>query len=329
VRVGDMVNIQRAGDVIPQVLGIVPEERPKGARPYKFPTVCPCELKTEVVSEEGGVVRRCSGGLECPFQQVERLRHFVSRQAFDIEGLGLVHIENFWRDGLLRGPAELFRLHRRAGEIHKREGWGEQSVTKLLAAIEARRKIGLDRFIYALGMPMIGEATARGLAKEYVTVEDWLQGMLDASRERAKHAGETKKEKAAVEVGPAYGKLCNVPDIGVTTADKVAEFFAEEHNVHAVKDLLKELETQPFRLSARAASSKVAGKTVVFTGTLEKMTRSEAKARAEQLGAKVAGSVSARTDYVVVGADAGSKAKKAAELGLTTLTEDEWLEMIA
>jgi DNA ligase (NAD+) len=329
VRVGDMVSIQRAGDVIPQVLGIVPEERPKGAKPYKFPAACPCELKTEVVSEEGGVVRRCSGGLECPFQQVERLRHFVSRQAFDIEGLGLVHIESFWRDGLLRSPAELFRLHRRAKDIQDREGWGEQSVTKLLAAIEARRKIGLDRFIYALGMPMIGEATARGLAKEYVTVEDWLDGMVSASRERAKHADETKKEKAAADVGPAYGKLCNVPDIGVTTADKVAEFFAEEHNVHAVKDLLKELDVQPFRLSARAASSKVAGKTVVFTGTLEKMTRTEAKARAESLGAKVAGSVSARTDYVVVGADAGSKAKKAAELGLKTLTEDEWLELIA
>jgi DNA ligase (NAD+) len=174
---------------------------------------------------------------------------------------------------------------------------------------------------------MIGEATARNLAKEYVEAGDWLAAMQDAMRERKTHDVETRKEKAAADVGPAYGRLCNVPDIGVTTADKVVQFFAEQHNVHAVKDLLKELEVAPFRLSAAAATSKVAGKTVVFTGTLEKMTRSEAKARAESLGAKVAGSVSARTDYVVVGADAGSKAKKAAELGVTTLTEDEWIAM--
>ena len=328
VRPGDMVQIQRAGDVIPQVLGIVPEERPKGAKPFHFPTVCPCDLKTPVIAEEGGVVRRCSGGLECPAQQVERLRHFVTRQAFDIEGLGLTHIENFWRDGLLKTPVDLFRLHRRADEIAEREGWAEQSTAKLLAAIEARRKIGLERFVYALGIPMIGEATARNLAKEYVTAEDWRGAMLDAMRERKAHEVETKKEKAAADVGPAYGRLCNVPDIGVTTADKVVQFFAEQHNVHAVKDLLHELEVEPFRLSAAAATSKIAGKTVVFTGTLEKMTRSEAKARAESLGAKVAGSVSARTDYVVVGADAGSKAKKAAELGLTTLTEDEWIAMV-
>jgi len=328
VRPGDMVNIQRAGDVIPQVLGVVLDERPKGARAWHFPTTCPCELKTAVVSEEGGVVRRCSGGLECPFQQVERLRYFVARHTFDIEGLGGTHIENFWRDGLLRSPADIFRLHNHRKAIAGREGWGEQSTSKLLAAIEARRQISLERFINALGMPMIGEATARALAKEYGNAEDWLAAMLEASHERRRNDVDTRKEKAAADVGPAYGRLCNVPDIGVTTADKVAAFFAESHNVHAIRDLLKQLEVEPFKLSAAAATSKVAGKTVVFTGTLEKMTRSEAKARAESLGAKVAGSVSARTDYVVVGADAGSKAKKAAELGVAILTEDEWLELI-
>ena len=216
VRPGDMVIVQRAGDVIPQVLGFVPEERPKNARKYKFPERCPCPLKTEVKSEEGGVVRRCSGGLECPFQQVERLRYFVSRNCFDIEGLGGTHIENFFNDGLLKVPGDIFRLKTREAEIRKREGWGDLSVRNLLAAIEARRTISLDRFINAIGIPLIGEATAKILAQEYGDADAWLSEMLKAAKERKKHPDDVKKEKAAAEVGESYGRLCNVEQIGVT-----------------------------------------------------------------------------------------------------------------
>jgi DNA ligase (NAD+) len=280
-----------------------------------------------VASEEGGVVRRCSGGLECPFQQVERLRYFVSRQAFDIEGLGGTHIENFWRDGLLKTPADLFGLRPREKELREREGWGEQSVQNLLDAIDARRSIALDRFINALGIPTIGEATAKALAREYGDVKEWLAQMLRARGERKASEAPTKKEKAAADVGEAYGRLCNVADIGVTTADRIVAFFDEGHNVEIIRKLIAEVDVQPFRSARVAADSPFAGKTMVFTGTLASMGRDEAEAKAEQLGAKVTGSVSKKTDYVVVGADAGSKAKKAAELGVTTLTEDEWLQM--
>jgi DNA ligase (NAD+) len=329
VRIGDTVRIQRAGDVIPQVLGVVEDLRPDDAKKFRFPRKCPCPLKTEVVREEGAVARRCSGGLACPFQQVERLRHFVGRGAFDIEGLGGTHIENFHADGLLDVPGDIFRLHKKEKELLAREGWQEKSVTKLLDAVEARRKIGFDRFIIGLGIPMIGEATAKNLAREYGAAEDFIAQMLQAAKERGKNAEPTKKEKAAEEVGEAYGRLCNVPDIGVTTADAVTHFFADKRNVDVVKDLAGELEIQSMaRRPAAAADSKIAGKTVVFTGSLEQMTRDGAKEQAEALGAKVAGSVSKKTDYVVVGADAGSKARKAEELGVTMLTEQEWLDLI-
>ncbi len=327
VRIGDTIEIQRAGDVIPQVLGVVQAMRPKDARPFKFPTRCPCKLKTEVVREEDGVVRRCSGGLECPYQQVERLRHFVSRGGFDIEGLGGTHIENFWNDGLLKTPADVFRLKTRADELRQREGWGEQSVRNLLDAIEARRSVALDRFINALGIPMIGESTAKALAREYGDVEEWLAQMLAARGERKANEAPTKKEKAASEIGPAYGRLCNVTDIGVTTADKIVTFFAEGHNVEIIRQLIAEVKVEPFRTTKVSADSPFVGKTMVFTGTLATMSREDAEAKAESLGAKVTGSVSKKTDYVVVGADAGSKAKKAAELGVKTLTEEEWLQM--
>ena len=330
VRVGDMVVVQRAGDVIPQVLGFVPEKRPKDARKYHFPRKCPCPLKTEVVREEGAVARRCSGGLACPFQQVERLRHFVGRGAFDIEGLGGTHIENFHADGLLNVPGDIFRLHKKRAQLLEREGWQEKSVGKLLDAIEARRNIGFDRFIIGLGIPMIGEATAKNLAREYGTADEFVAQMLQAARERGKNPEATKKEKAGEEVGEAYGRLCNVADIGVTTADAVTHFFADKRNVDVVEDLAGELEIEAMaRRPAAAADSKIAGKTVVFTGSLEQMTRDQAKDQAEALGAKVAGSVSKKTDYVVVGADAGSKAKKAEELGVAMLSEQEWLDLIA
>ncbi len=327
VRVGDMVTIQRAGDVIPQILGFVPEERPKKTRKFQFPTHCPCPLKTKVQSEEGGVVRRCSGGLECPFQQVERLRYFVSRNCFDIEGLGGTHIENFFNDGLLKVPGDIFRLPKKVDEIKKREGWGDLSVRNLIAAIEQRRTISLDRFINAIGIPLIGEATAKLLAQEYGDVDAWLAEMLAAAKERKKKPDEVKKEKAADEVGASYGRLYNIEQIGVTTADAMCAFFSEGHTVDIIKDLRKQLTVEAVTRRVVAADAPLKDKIVVFTGELSSMTRDAAKARAEELGAKVTDSVSKKTSLVVVGENAGSKARKASELGIQTLTEEEWVKL--
>ena len=327
VRAGDMVIVQRAGDVIPQVLGYVPEERPKKTAKFRFPTKCPCPLKTEVKSEEGGVVRRCSGGLECPFQLVERLRYFVSRNCFDIEGLGGTHIENFFNDGLLKVPGDIFRLPKKADEIRKREGWGELSVKNLISAIEARKTISLDRFINAIGIPLIGEATAKIMAQEYGDVDGWLGEMLKAAKERKKHSDEVKKEKAAANVGESYGRLCNVEQIGVTTADAIGAFFSEGHNVEIIRDLRKQLAVEGVKRRVVAADAPLKDKIVVFTGELSTMTRDAAKVRAEELGAKVTDSVSKKTSLVVVGENAGSKARKAAELGVQTLTEEEWVKL--
>lgn len=327
VRVGDMVIVQRAGDVIPQVLGYVPEERPKKTEKFHFPTHCPCPLKTKVASEEGGVVRRCSGGLECPFQQVERLRHFVSRNCFDIEGLGGTHIENFFNDGLLKIPGDIFRLMAHIDDIKKREGWGDLSVRNLVAAIEVRRTIPLDRLINAIGIPLIGEATAKILAQEYGDADTWLSEMLAAAKERKNNPDDVKKEKSAEIVGPSYGRLCTVEQIGVTTADAMCAFFSEGHTVDIIRDLLGQLTVQPVERRVVAADAKLRDKIVVFTGELTSMTRDAAKARAEELGAKVTDSVSKKTSLVVVGENAGSKARKATELGIQTMTEEEWLKL--
>jgi DNA ligase (NAD+) len=327
VREGDMVIVQRAGDVIPQVLGYVPEERPKKTEKFHFPTKCPCPLKTPVKSEEGGVVRRCSGGLECPFQQVERLRYFVSRNCFDIEGLGGTHIENFFNDGLLKIPGDIFRLPDKRDLIRKREGWGDLSVDNLIRAIEDRKTISLDRFINALGIPLIGEATAKIMAQEYGDVDDWLAEMLKAAKERKKAPDDVKKEKAAAEVGESYGRLCNIEQIGVTTADAIAAFFGEGHNVEIIRDLRKQLTVEAVKRRVIAADALLKDKIVVFTGELSTMTRDAAKARAEVLGAKVTDSVSKKTSLVVVGENAGSKARKAAELGVQTMTEEEWVKL--
>ncbi|MBI3199475.1 MAG: NAD-dependent DNA ligase LigA [Rhodospirillales bacterium] len=327
VRKGDMVIVQRAGDVIPQVLGYVPEERPKNTEKFHFPTKCPCPLKTPVKSEEGGVVRRCSGGLECPFQQVERLRYFVSRNCFDIEGLGGTHIENFFNDGLLKIPGDIFRLPGKKDLIKKREGWGDLSVNNLIKAIEDRKTISLDRFINALGIPLIGEATAKIMAQEYGDVDDWLAEMLKATKERKKAPDDVKKEKAAAEVGESYGRMCNIEQIGVTTADAIAAFFSEGHNVEIIRDLRKQLTVEAVKRRVIAADAALKDKIVVFTGELSTMTRDAAKARAEELGAKVTDSVSKKTSLVVVGENAGSKARKAAELGIETLTEEEWVKL--
>ncbi len=309
VRVGDTVVIQRAGDVIPQVVSVVLDKRPAGAVPYRIPDRCP-KCHSHAVREEGEAVRRCTGGLICPAQAVERLKHFVSRGAFDIEGLGAKQIEAFWQDEMILRPGDIFRLKARAEEIAAREGWGEQSVANLLAAVEARRRIGLDRFIYALGIRQVGQATARLLAKTYVSLRAFTRDM-----QRAKDPD--SEEHQALE---------NIDGIGPKVAAMIIDFFAEPHNIDVVGDLANEVQPEDFE--APATGSPIAGKTVVFTGTLATMTRGEAKARAEALGAKVAGSVSTRTDYLVAGAKAGSKARKAAEQGVETLSEQAWLALI-
>jgi DNA ligase (NAD+) len=321
-RDGDTVVIQRAGDVIPQVVSVVTERRPEGARPFSMREkltppgadhpVCPA-CGSLAVREEGEVAWRCTGGLVCPAQATERLLHFASRLAFDIEGLGEKNILAFWSDGLIKTPADVFRLKDRADAIREREGWGELSTKNLLDAIDRRRVISLDRLIYSLGIRQVGEATAKLLARHYRSFEDWRAAMLAA---------------AADEESDAYRELTNIGQIGPSVAGDILAFFKEPHNLEALDDLRTQLREVTPVAAPNHVASPIAGKTVVFTGTLEKMTRAEAKARAEALGAKIAGSVSKKTDYVVVGADAGSKAAKAAELGVTTLSEDAWLEMI-
>jgi DNA ligase (NAD+) len=317
VRIGDTVTIQRAGDVIPQVLGVVMEKRGRGAKVYKFPTHCPCALHTEVVRDttatgEAGVVARCTGELACPYQKVEHLRHFVSRRAFDIEGLGEKQIALFFEQGFVKEPADIFTLEARNGTIklEEQEGFGELSVRNLFNAIRARREISVERFVYSLGMRHVGETTARALARGYGSWE----AFHEASRKVA--AGDEE----------ARAEMDNLDQIGETVIASIAAYFGEAHNV----GMVERLTAQVTILDAEqpAASSAVAGKTVVFTGSLEKMTRDEAKAMAERLGAKTAGSVSKKTDYVVAGPGAGSKLNKAREAGVTVLTEDEWFELI-
>ncbi|HEY6655781.1 MAG TPA: NAD-dependent DNA ligase LigA [Methyloceanibacter sp.] len=318
VRIGDTVIVQRAGDVIPQILGVVEGKRPKGAKRFSFPTVCPAcgshavrEVNPATGKED--VVRRCTGGLICPAQRVERLKHFVSRNAFDIEGLGEKRIKELYDDRIIQSPPDIFTLTKseKGTKIAEREGWGELSARNLFNAIEARRAVKLDRFIYALGITHVGEITARLLARAYGSVEAFRDAMLAAARDRS---------------GEAYAELDNIEGIGPTVAEAIADFFAEPHNVEVVDELLREIRPEP--LEAIDHASPISGKTVVFTGSLEKMTRPEAKARAERLGAKVAGSVSKKTDYVVAGPGAGSKLKDAERLGLKVLSEDDWLTLI-
>ena len=324
IHIGDTVTIQRAGDVIPQVLDVIADRRPADARPYEVPDHCP-ECGSLAVREVGEAVRRCTGGLICPAQKLERLKHFVSRQAFDIDGLGGKHIEAFSADGLIDGAGDIFRLKDHADDLRGREGWGDKSVENLLDAIEDRREIGLDRLIYALGIRQVGETTARLLARNYGSYGAWRSAMEDVSRERHDNPDETKKPDL---IGEAYAELCNIDTIGMAVADELAGFFDADNkeNRRLLDDLGDELRIQDVA-PPETSDSAVSGKTVVFTGALETMTRSEAKTKAESLGAKVSGSVSKKTDYVIVGADAGSKAKKAAELGVTVLSEEDWQKM--
>ncbi|MDP1732257.1 MAG: NAD-dependent DNA ligase LigA [Devosia sp.] len=343
LRVGDTVIVQRAGDVIPQIVAVIPEKRPSGSEPYEFPHVCPAcgsEAVREINEKTGKVdaVRRCTGELICPAQAVEQLKHFVARDAMDIDGFGSENVELFFSEGLLKSPADIFKLRERADAVRhalfkrreqqaaeREKATGRQrkkvlsaeertyeGLDKLFAAIDARREPELDRFIFALGIRHVGETTAALFAKTFSTVE--------AFRETA--------EKAAHHHGDIHEVFPSINGIGDTVLRSVLDFFSNDRNVAALSDLLEEVRPKPYIVTI-SADSQVAGKTVVFTGSLERMTRSEAKAMAERLGAKVAGSVSANTDILVAGPGAGSKLKKAEELGLLVLDENQWLDLVA
>ncbi|MEQ1943017.1 NAD-dependent DNA ligase LigA [Mesorhizobium sp. VNQ89] len=331
IRVGDTVIIQRAGDVIPQILDILPEKRPAGSVPYVFPAECPA-CGSHAVREEGEAVRRCTGGLICPAQAVERVRHFVSRNAFDIEGLGEKQIEFFFNNDKpalrISTPADIFTLRRRQEglpatlegsleKLEKIEGFGAVSVKKLFDAIDARRQVAFSRFLFALGIRHIGETNAKRLARHFLSFD-----ALKKAAEAAK-IPEGKGDPGNAE----WQEIVGVNGIGGIVAEALVDFFAEEHNREAVDALLKEV-TPTDEEPIAAVSSPVAGKTVVFTGSLEKMSRDEAKAMAERLGAKVAGSVSKKTDLVVAGPGAGSKLKQATELGIEVISEDQWFERV-
>ncbi|HWW25560.1 MAG TPA: NAD-dependent DNA ligase LigA [Caulobacter sp.] len=402
VRIGDTVVIQRAGDVIPQIVQVALEERPSPPpEPYQFPHECPCPLKTPLAREVNAsgtesVVRRCTGEFACPFQRIEHLRHFVSRRAFDIEGLGEKQLAAFFEAGWIKEPADIFKLARdeeKLAELRTRDGYGETSVANLVKGIEARRTIGLDRVIYGLGMRDIGETTSTVLARNFDRFEDlqaaaeraaaqlpgavYLElagaaGVGPKARDELVEAGKgglkgdpwPQADSLEVKIGHAvprlnkparaalaerygdwnafaqalaqagqgapgedYLQLAAIDGIGPVAAQSIARFFAEEHNREKVRNLVAELDIQP--VTKPKTDTAVAGKTIVFTGSLEKMTRDEAKAQAEGLGAKVASSVSRKTDLVVAGPGAGSKLKTATELGIQVMTEDEWLEMVA
>ena len=317
IRIGDTVIIQRAGDVIPQVVDVVLDKRPKDAKPYHFPKKCPCYLHTDIVREETsageeGARNRCTGEFACPYQKIEHLKLFASRRAFDIEGLGEKQIELFFEKEWVKEPADIFKLERKhKRELLAEEGYGETSVKNLFDAIEQRREISLERFIFALGIRQVGETTALALARGYGS---W-KAFHDACLKVAKGDEETIAEMDALD------------QIGDTVIAAVASYFRESHNRGIVERLIKEVTI--LDAEKPKTDSAIAGKTVVFTGALEKMTREEAKATAERLGAKAAGSVSKKTDYVVAGPGAGSKLAEAQKHGVKVLTEDEWLRLIS
>ncbi|MDQ8727824.1 NAD-dependent DNA ligase LigA [Bradyrhizobium sp. LHD-71] len=319
IRIGDTVVVQRAGDVIPQIVSVVLDKRPKDAKPYKFPQKCPV-CGSHAVREEGEAVRRCTGALVCPAQAVERLKHFVSRNAFDIDGLGDKQVQEFYEAGIIMSAADIFTLEKRDARAQKkledREGYGEVSIRNLFAAIDARRKIELHRLIYALGIRHVGEGNAKLLARHYGTLDAFVEAMRAAAKGQSADANTTE----------AYEDLNSIEGVGEVVADAVVEFFAEPRNIKALDDLLEEIEVLAAERAAK--DSPVSGKTVVFTGSLEQMTREEAKAMAERLGAKVSGSVSKKTDLVVAGPGAGSKLKDAQKHGVQVLSEDDWFKLI-
>ncbi|MGB0498829.1 MAG: NAD-dependent DNA ligase LigA, partial [Rubricella sp.] len=314
IREGDTVTIYRAGDVIPKVEGVDLSRRPADATPYAFPETCPA-CGSRVIREEGEAVHRCTGALICPAQAVEKLKHFVSRAAFDIEGLGAKQVEAFFADGWVKSPADIFELRARYGsgglqQLKNREGWGEKSAANLFDAIDERRTIPLHRLIFALGIRHVGEATAKMLARHY--------GTWDAFRAAMEAADEDEAQRA---------ELLAIDGVGSVMAEAIVDFF-HEPEARVLLDRLTTHLTVEEAARPQTDGSPIAGKTVVFTGTLERMSRSEAKAQAEALGAKVSGSVSKKTDYVVAGPGAGSKETKARELGLTILSEEEWIALV-
>ncbi|MBD24329.1 MAG: DNA ligase (NAD(+)) LigA [Candidatus Marinimicrobia bacterium] len=314
IRVGDSVKIQRAGDVIPQISETIAIKRQGNSVPYPFPSNCPV-CGSLAVRKEGESARRCTGGLICPAQAVQRLKHFVSRDAFDIDGLGSKHIEAFFADNTISNPADIFTLEDRdrtfSTPMREREGWGSKSVENLFATINSRRSVTLERFIYALGIRQIGQSTARLLAQSYGTYENWCDAMVDAQNKESE----------------AYQDLINIEAIGELVAADLIAFFTEEHN----RNVLKTLSDQVIIISAvqsEILSSPISGKTIVFTGTFETMSRGEAKAQAQNLGAKVASSVSKKTDIVVTGPGAGSKLTKARDYGVKVMTEAQYIDFI-
>ncbi|HEX8578719.1 MAG TPA: NAD-dependent DNA ligase LigA [Allosphingosinicella sp.] len=325
VRPGDRVRIQRAGDVIPQVLeNLTPDA---DLPPYPFPTSCP-QCGSEAVREEGEVDVRCTGGLICPAQRVERLRHFVSRHALDIEGLGITNIESFFRDGLVQSPADIFTLTKES--LLARERWAEISAANLIAAIDAKRRPPLDRFLFALGIRHVGEVTARDLARRYTS---WagLRAMIDTALETRRGIvpalGEEERKYLARR-DKAVVAAIETPGIGPEVANALLDFFEEPHNRQVLDDL-QAAGVEPADLVWKTKESPVTGKTLVFTGSLETLSRDEAKAQAEKLGAKVAGSVSAKTDLLIAGPGAGSKLKKAQDLGIEVIDEAAWNALVA
>lgn len=316
IREGDWVQVYRAGDVIPKIADVDLSKRPKDSQPFAFPSRCPI-CGSDAPREEGDAVRRCSGGLICAAQAVEKLKHFVSRAAFDIEGLGAKQVEAFHADGWIKEPADIFTLRNRYGpgqltQLKNREGWGDKSATKLFDAIDDKRTIPLHRVIFALGIRHVGEVGAKMLARAFTSWSAFAEAV----------------DAAASQDGPAWEALLDIDGVGETLARSLVTAFAQEAERASIDRLVSELSIED-AVAPQASGSPVAGKTVVFTGTLEKMTRAEAKARAEALGARVAGSVSAKTDLLVAGPGAGSKAKKAADLGVETVDEDGWLDLIA
>ena len=313
IRIGDWVQVYRAGDVIPKIADVDLSKRPDDAQPYVYPTNCP-ECGSDAIREEGDVVRRCTGGIACPAQAIEKMKHFVSRAAFDIEGLGAKQVEQFMRDGWISEPADIFTLQERFGsgprQLKNREGWGAKSAENLFRAIEDKRRIGFGRVLFALGIRHVGEAASNLIARSYGSWREFEAAM----------------QGAQTCDGPEWERLLSIDGVGEVMARSLVTAFAQDAERVVIDRLVGHLDIED--AERPDASSPVAGKTVVFTGTLEKMTRAEAKARAESLGAKVSSSVSARTDIVVTGPGAGSKAAKAAELGIETMDEDAWLALI-
>ena len=314
IRVGDWVQVYRAGDVIPKVADVDLSKRAAGAQPFVFPQLCP-ECGSDAAREQGDAVRRCTGGLVCPAQAIEKLKHFVGRAAFDIEGLGAKQVEQFHSDGWIKEPADIFTLEKRFGsgiqQLKNREGWGEKSATNLFLAIAEKRRIPLGRLLFSLGIRHLGESASNLMANHFGTWEN-----LDAAVQLAQD-----------EESEAWAELNAIDGVGSVMAKSFVTAFSQNADRAFIDRLVAQLDIEP-AAAPQVADSPVAGKTVVFTGTLEKLTRAEAKARAEALGAKVSGSVSAKTDLLIAGPGAGSKAKRAADLGVETIDEDAWLSLI-